>query len=101
MFGLPEGNEMLFHFVEQGAVVGCGIGVDDVEDALATDDETVTEALSFGGAFTRFGLGILILASVIAGEIADDVRGWSLGKDEGTGVVRLEFLQRGCEKRQD
>ena len=91
---------MFFHFLEQGAVVGCSVGVDDVEDALATDNEAVTEALSFGGAFTRLEVGVLILASVVAGEITDDVRGWRLGKNEGTGVVRLEFLQSGCKKRQ-
>ena len=100
MFGLPEGNEMFFHFLEQGAVVGGSIGVDDIEDALATDDEAVTEALSFGGAFTGLEVGVLILASVVASEIANDVRGWRLGKDKGTGVMRLEFLQSGCKIRQ-
>ena len=79
MFGFPEGNEMIFHFLEQGAVVGRSIGVDDVEDALATDDKAVTEALSFGGAFTRLDTGVLILASVIASEVTDDIRGWRLG----------------------
>ena len=73
MFGIPKGNEMFFHFLEQGTVVRCSIRVDDVEDALSTDDEAVTEALSFRGAFTRLGFGVLILASVIAGEITDDV----------------------------
>ena len=91
---------MFFHFLEQGAVVGRGIRVDDVEDTLATDDEAMTKALSFGGAFTRLEFGVLILASVIASEITDDVRGWRLGKDQGSGVVRLEFLQCGCKNRQ-
>ena len=74
MFGFPKGNEMFFHFLEQGAVIGCSIGVDDVEDALATDDEAVAKALSFRGALTRLEVGVLILASVVASEITDDVR---------------------------
>ena len=74
MFVFPKGNEMFFHFLEQGAVVGRSIGVDNVEDALATDDEAVAEALSFRGAFTRLEVGVLILASVVASEITDDVR---------------------------
>lgn len=73
MFDFPKSNEMIFHFLEQGAVVGRSVGVDDVEDALATDDETVTEALSFRSTFTGLELGVLILASVITGEITDDV----------------------------
>ena len=89
---------MFLHFLEQGAVVNCSIGVNNVENALATDDKAVTEALSFGSAFARLEFGILILASIIAGEVTDDVRRWRLRKDEGRRVMGLEFLQRGRKK---
>lgn len=71
VFGLPEGDEVLFHFLKQGAVIGNSVRVDDVEDALARDDEAVAEALALGGMFTRFEFRIL--AFVVASEIADDV----------------------------
>ena len=76
-------------------MVFCSFGVDYVEDALARDDEAVTEALAFGGVFTRFEFWIL--AFVIASEIADDVRVLRLREDEGRGVVGFELLQGGCE----
>ena len=79
-------------------MVGCSFRVDDVEDALARDDEAVAEALAFGGVFTR--LEFWILAFVVAGEIADDVRVLRLGEDEGRRVVRFKLLESGCEIRQ-
>ncbi len=72
-------------------MVGRGVGVDDVEDTLAGDDEAVAEALAFGGVLARFEFGVL--AFVVAGEVADDVRVLGFGEDERGGVVGVEFLR--------
>ena len=76
-------------------MVGCSFGVDNVENALARDDEAVAEALAFGGVFTR--LEFRILAFIVASEIADDVRVLRVGEDEGRRVVGFELLQSSYE----
>lgn len=73
-------------------MVGRSVRVDDVEDALARDDETVAEALAFGA-----WLAFWVLTSVVARDVADYVRVGRLGEDEGRRVVGFELLQRGCE----
>lgn len=73
-------------------MVGRSVRVDDVEDALARDDETVAEALAFGT-----WLAFWVLTSVVARDVADYVRVRRLGEDEGRRVVGFELLQRGCE----
>lgn len=88
---------MIFHLFEQGGVIGCSVGVDDVEDSLTSDDEAVAKALAFWGVFSR--LELWVLAFVVASEVTDDVRVLRLGKDEGGGVVGFELLQIGCEIR--
>ena len=88
---------MLFHFFDQGGVVGCSVGVDDVEDALARDDEAVAEALAFGAVFAR--LVSWILAFIVASEVADDIRILGLGEDERRRVVGFELLQSGCGRQ--
>lgn len=62
---------MRFHFFEQSGVVGCSVWVDNVEDALARNDEAVAEALAFGSVFT--GLEFWVLAFIIAGKVTDDI----------------------------
>lgn len=86
---VPEIDEMRFHFVEQEAVV-CGSGrVDDVVDAGFGDDEAVGEALAFGalarGCFR-------VLATVVGGEIADDIGVGRFAEDEVGVVVFFVFL---------
>ena len=48
-------------------MVSGSVRVDDVEDALARDDEAVAESLA-----TRLGFWILTL--IVAGEVANNVR---------------------------
>ena len=52
-------------------MVGCRIWVDDVEDALARNNEAVPKPLAFGSMFT--GLDFWVLAFIIAGEVTDDI----------------------------
>ena len=52
-------------------MIGGSVRVDDVEDALARDDETVPESLATV-------LGFWILALIVAGKIANNVRVWRL-----------------------
>lgn len=66
----PEVEEVGVHFLEEEAGVFGGVGVDDVVDAGAGDDEGVGEALTFG-AF--FGWGQGVLAAVVGGHVADYV----------------------------
>ena len=73
-------------------MISCSVGIDDVEDPFARDDETVAETLAF-----RTRLAAWVLASIVASDITDDVRVWRLGEDEGWRVVRFIFLQSGCE----
>lgn len=89
---------MLFHFFEHGGVVGCSVGVDDVEDALARNYEAVAEALAFRGVFTR--LELWVLAFVVTSEITDDIRVLRLGENEGRRVVGFEFLHSKYKIRQ-
>ena len=70
-FGLPESDEVLFHFLEQCGMVGSSVGVDNVEDTLASDDEAVAEALAFWRVFAW--LELWVLSFVVAGEVANNV----------------------------
>lgn len=79
-------------------MVGCSDRVDDVEDALARDDEAVAEALAFGGVLTR--LEFWILAFVVASEVTDDVRVSRSGENERRRVVEFKFLQSGSKIQQ-
>ena len=47
-------------------MVGGSVRIDDVEDSLARDDETVAESLATV-------LGIRVLALIVAGEVANNV----------------------------
>ena len=76
-------------------MVSDSIGVDDVEDALASDDEAVAESLAFRRVLTR--LELWILAFVVASKITDNVRVLRFGEDEGRGVMGFKFLQGGCK----
>ncbi len=79
-------------------MIGCSVGVDDVENAFARDDKAVAEALAFRGMFTW--LEFWVLAFVVASEVADDVRVSRLGENEGRGVMGFEFLPKRCKMRQ-
>ena len=52
-------------------MVGGSVRVDDVEDSLARDDETVAESLATV-------LGFWVLALIVAGEVANNVRVFGL-----------------------
>ena len=80
-------------------MVGCSVGIDDVENAFARDDKAVAEALAFRGEFTW--LEFWVLAFVVTSEVADDVRVSRLGENEGRGVMGFEFLPERCKIRQD
>ena len=85
----PESEEVLVEFVDGGAVVGDGVGVDDVEDSLARDDEAVAEALAFGGVDAGVEGGVEpggVLTRVVAGKVADDV-GFIGGREDLVGGV--------------
>ena len=73
-------------------MVSDSVRVDDVEDSLARNDKTVAESLTTV-------LGFWILALIVAGEVANNVRVWRLGKDEIRGVVGFELLHSACEIR--
>lgn len=84
---------MVFHFFEQGGVVGCSVGVDNVEDTLARNDEAVAEALAFGAVFAQFVFWIL--AFIVASEVSDDIRVLRLGENERRRVVGFKVLRSG------
>ena len=70
----PVGQEMRLHLLDERTVVCRGVGVNDVEDAFARNDEAVAESLAFG----RFECVFLVepggvLPFIVGLEVSDDV----------------------------
>ena len=72
---LPEFDKVGAELFDDCAVVGGGLGVDDIEDTAFGDYETMAKALAFWSVDAGFVFWVQpgwILAFVVAGEVADD-----------------------------